>query len=74
LGEYGLADIGGMSFAQTLFEAVTSSSTRGAVLDHLRDLRLRARILHAAVVAAAGAVVRLHEAGVRDAVVRRGRT
>jgi len=68
-GGYALADIGGLRLAQGLLEPVAGSGSRRAVLNHLRDLRLRAGVLHAAVVAGAGAVVRLHETRVVHAVV-----
>lgn len=52
-----------------LLEAVAGRGAAGAVADHLGNLAGRAGVEAGA---AAGAVVRLHEAGVADAVVRGG--
>lgn len=62
-----LADVLDIGLLQTLHQSIARSRALGAVLDHLLNLRVRARVLdHAAGVAGAGAGVVLHETGVLD--------
>lgn len=58
-----------LSLGQSLLETIAREGPAGTITDHLGDLAGRAGILARA---AARAVVRLHEAGVADAVVGGG--
>jgi len=69
-----LAHVRGVGLLDALLEAGAAARPLCAVLDHLGDLALRAGVLDVgAAVAGPAAVVRLHETGVGNAIVSRGR-